>query len=61
MKMINEPKALREIHDIRLKLYEELVESNITDEEWVKRVNEKSKAIAKRYGLKVLHSVNGME
>lgn len=47
--MYNEPKPMQEIHEIRLKLYEE--NKNLTSEEHVAKVNREAQEIIKKYGL----------
>ena len=49
--MKNEPKALREIHIIRERIYEET--KNMTPEEHTKYVNDKAKQFIKKYNLKI--------
>ena len=58
MKMIEEPMVLREIHEIRLKLYEEREKSNMTDEEWVIDVNKHSQEAAEKYRFKIVKSTH---
>ena len=48
--IINEPMPLREVHAIRLMLYDEL--KSLTPEEHVRLVNERAKEIIEEYGLK---------
>lgn len=50
--MANEPRAMREIHEIREKLYEEM--KNMTPGEYTARVNREAEELAKQYGLKML-------
>lgn len=45
-----EPRVMRELHEIRAKHYEET--KHMTSEEYVKSVNEGAKKIAEKYGLK---------
>ncbi len=49
--MANEPKAMREIHEIRAKLYEET--KNMTPEEHTVFYRDKAEEAAKRHGLKL--------
>jgi len=49
--MMNEPKALKEIHDIREKIYEET--KNMTSEERVKYVHYEAQKLIKQYNLKI--------
>jgi len=46
-----EPEAMREIHDIRLKLYEE--EKGLSAIEQAKKTNKTAEEIIKKYKLKV--------
>ena len=49
--MMNEPKALKEIHDIREKIYEET--KNMTPEERVKYAHNEAQKLIKLYNLKI--------
>lgn len=49
--MSNEPRAMKEIHDIRLKIYEEI--KDMTPEEQVRYFNESTKETVEKYGIKV--------
>jgi len=49
--MKNEPKALKEIHDIREKIYEET--KNMTSEERAKHAHSEAQKLIKQYGLKI--------
>jgi hypothetical protein len=44
-----EPRVMRELHEIRAKHYEET--KHMTDEEYVKHVNEEARKIAKEHNL----------
>lgn len=48
--MYKEPKAMREIHEIRERLYEE--EKNLSPEEKIAKIHRESEAVIKKYGLK---------
>jgi hypothetical protein len=48
---MNEPKALKEIHDIREKIYEET--KNMTPEERVNYAHYEAQKLIKQYNLKV--------
>ncbi len=52
--MPDEPKAMREIHEIREQLYEEM--QTMTPEEYTLCVNREAGELAKKYGLKFVHS-----
>ena len=49
--MKNEPKALKEIHDIREKIYEET--KNMTPEERVQHTRSEAQKLIKQYDLKI--------
>ena len=49
--MMNKPKALKEIHDIREKIYEET--KDMTPEEKVKYTHNEAQKLIKQYNLKV--------
>ena len=49
--MRNEPKALKEIHDIREKIYEET--KNMTPEERVRYAHCEAQKLIKQYNLKI--------
>jgi hypothetical protein len=49
--MRNEPKALKEIHDIREKIYEET--KNMTPEERAKYAHSEAQKLMKLYNLKI--------
>ena len=49
--MKNEPKALKEIHDIREKIYEET--KNMTPEERVQHTRSEAQKLIKQYNLKI--------
>jgi shikimate kinase len=51
----NEPRALREIHEIREQIYEET--KNLSPEERAERRNKIGREIAEKYGLKIKHKV----
>ncbi len=46
-----EPEVMRILHEIREKQHEETKE--LSDEDWVKRIKEKSDACMKKFGLKL--------
>ncbi len=50
--MASEPRAMREIHEIREKLYEEM--KNMAPGEYTARVNREAEELAEKYGLKML-------
>ena len=50
--MTNEPKAMREIHEIRERLYEEM--KDMTPGEYTARVNRLAEELAKKYGFKMV-------
>lgn len=56
--MSQEPKTMREIHEIRERLYEE--EKNLTVKERISKIKKEAKAAIEKYGLKLRkhHSVN---
>lgn len=47
--MYKEPNAMREIHEIRRRLYEE--EKNLSTEELVAKIHRESEEAIKKYGL----------
>jgi hypothetical protein len=49
--MMNEPNAMREIHEIREKIYEDT--KHLTPEEYNARVRKRTKSLLDRYGIKV--------
>lgn len=49
--MATEPRAMREIHEIREKLYEEM--KGLTPEEYATRVNREAEELARKHGLKI--------
>ena len=49
--MKNEPKALKEIHDIREKIYEET--KNMTPEERANHAHHEAQKLIKQYNLKI--------
>jgi len=51
----NEPRALREIHEIREQIYEET--KNLSPEERAERTNRIGREIAEKYGLKIKQKV----
>ncbi len=52
--MKNEPRAMREIHEIREKLYEEM--QTMTSVEFTDLVNRETAVLAKQYGFTIKHS-----
>ena len=54
--MANEPRAMREIHEIREKLYEEM--KDMAPGEYTARVNRQAEELAKKYGFKMLASAD---
>lgn len=48
--MMNEPKAMREIHEIRIKLYEDT--KNMTPGEHTAYYRRKAEEVARKHGLK---------
>ena len=46
---IEEPRAMRELHELRAQHYEET--KNMTREEYVKWINEKARKVMKEYGI----------
>ena len=55
MTKINEPRALREIHEIREQIYEET--KNLSPEERADRRSKIGKEIAEKYGLNIKQKV----
>ena len=49
--MTNEPGAMREIHEIREKLYEET--KGVTPEEHTAWIHERSRALLEQYGIQL--------
>lgn len=49
--MYQEPEPMREIHEIRLKLYEE--NKNLSTKEHVAKVHKEAEEAIKKYGVKV--------
>jgi len=54
--MTNEPTALREIHDIREKIYEET--KNMTLEERTNHAHNEAQKLIKQYNLKIKYENN---
>ncbi|NLW49052.1 MAG: hypothetical protein GXY86_17190 [Firmicutes bacterium] len=50
MEKINEPKLMRELHEIRAEHYEET--KHMTSEELTKSINEEARKIAEKHNLK---------
>jgi len=50
--IVNEPKALREIHAVRLMIYDEI--KNMTASERTAYFNQSGEAVSKKYGFKLL-------
>lgn len=55
MTMNNEPRALKEIHEIREKIFEET--KNLSPEERADRRNRIGREIAEKYGLNIKQKV----
>ena len=56
--MFKEPKAMREIHKIQEKLYEE--RKGLTDEQEIRLIKESAQKIKGKYGIKSkTHAVTG--
>jgi hypothetical protein len=53
--MTNEPDTMREVHDIRLQMYEE--SKGMTREEWVRQSRAESERIAREFGLTIVESI----
>ena len=49
--MYKEPKAMREIHEIRERLYEE--EKDLSTKELIEKIHKEAEECTKKYGLKV--------
>ena len=49
--MYQEPEPMREIHEIRLKLYEE--NKNLSAKEHVAKVHKEAEGAVRKYGIKV--------
>lgn len=56
--MKNEPKAIKEIHEIREKIYEET--KNMTSEERVKYAHCEAQKLLKQYSLKINYENNNL-
>jgi len=54
--MRNEPEAIKEIHDIREKIYEET--KNMTPEERVRHAHYEAQKLIKQYKLKIRYETN---
>lgn len=54
MRTNNEPRAMKELHDIRLQIYEET--KNMTVHEKVEFYNKNSLDLAKEYGFKIVNA-----
>jgi len=46
----NEPKSMKEIHDIRIKHYEE--RKHLSDKEKIELINKRAKEAMEKYGIK---------
>lgn len=55
MKKINESEDLREIHEIREKIYEET--KHLSPEERAEQTNKIGREVAEKYGLKIRQTV----
>lgn len=53
--MISEPRAMKEIHDIREKIYEEI--KHLSTDELAEQLNRKGREVAEKYGLKIRQKV----
>ena len=51
----NEPRALREVHEIREKIYEET--KNLSAEERAALTNKIGREVAEKFGLKIIQKV----
>ena len=49
--MLKEPKAMREIHEIREQLYEE--SKGLSDKEFIAKIHQEAQECIKKYGLKI--------
>jgi hypothetical protein len=47
--MYSEPKAMQEIHEIRVRMYEE--EKGLTSDQLVAKINSEAEEFKKKYGL----------
>ena len=56
--MRNEPKELKEIHEIREKIYEET--KNMTSEERAKYAHCEAQKLLKQYSLKINYETNNL-
>ena len=52
---ISEPKSMKEIHDIREKIYEET--KHLSAEELTERINRIGRNAAEKYGLKIRQKI----
>lgn len=57
--MADEPKAMREIHEIRERLSEEI--SHMAPGEYTVQVNRTAEEMAKKYGLKLIDSPKSLQ
>jgi hypothetical protein len=49
--MYEEPKAMREIHEIRERMHEE--QKGLSDKEIIKKIREEAEEVKRKYGLKL--------
>jgi len=56
--MFKEPKPMREIHQIQERIFEK--EKNLSSRERIRKLNEESKGIIKKYGLKIKSASKGL-
>lgn len=54
--MYSEPKAMQEIHEIRVRMYEE--EKGLTSDQLVAKINSEAENFKKKYGLNLRKAVH---
>ena len=54
--MIREPKAMKEIHRIQEKIYQE--ERKISSKERIARIHQEADVLCKKYNLRIKHAVS---